>query len=368
MTVSINGTSGLVFNDATTQATAPKVGMVNRIINGAMVISQRGTSFAGLTNGGNKYTLDRWLWAESATSTAVQTVSQDSSAPVGFVNSLKVQTTTAQSSLSAGNAYRLIQYIEGNNVSDLGFGTANAKTFTLSFWVRSSLTGTFGGSLFNQTSNRFYVYSYSINSADTWEYKTITIAGDTSGTWDTGNTSGLAVQFSLGAGSDYLAAAGSWGGTRAEAPIGQVNVAGTLNATLYITGVQLEKGSTATSFDYRPYGTELQLCQRYYCKTYNISVVAGAVDSNGAIGGAGTGNTNRPIVNWAYPVQMRATPTITIYSPATGTSGKARDDNTGTDLNAVAYITGTAGTRWYPSANPASGNDIFAHLVASVEL
>jgi hypothetical protein len=311
MTVSVNGTTGITFNDASTQNTAATgFGFKNRIINGAMVVAQRGTSFAGLTNGGTAYTLDRWLWVESAIATAVQTVSQDSSAPVGFVNSLKVQTTTAQSSLNAGNAYRLIQYIEGNNVSDLGFGTANAKTFTLSFWVRSSLTGTFGGALFNQASNRYYVYSYTINAANTWEYKTITIAGDTSGTWDTGNTVGLAVTFSLGAGSDYLAAAGSWGGTRAEAPIGQVNVAGTLNATFYITGVQLEKGSTATSFDYRPYGTELALCQRYYWKPSADPVGLAATGY-----GAG-GRLNNPV-----PMRTAATISGATFSVNTGSAG-----------------------------------------------
>jgi hypothetical protein len=236
----------------------------NRIINGDMRIAQRGTSFTGLTDGNSQYTVDRWSWNESGVATAVQTVTQDSSAPVGFVNSLKVQTTTAQASLAATNSYRVAQRIEGNNVSDLGWGTANAKDVTLSFWVRSSLTGTFGGNVNNAAGNRWYVFSYSINSADTWEYKTVTIAGDTSGTWATNTSIGIAVSFSMGAGSSYLATPGSWGSSRVDAPTGQVNVAGTLNATFFITGVQLEAGSVATPFERRPFGTELALCQRYY--------------------------------------------------------------------------------------------------------
>jgi hypothetical protein len=307
MSVSINGTSGLVFNDASTQATAATgFGFKNRIINGAMLISQRGTSFAGLTNGSSQYTIDRWIWSESGASTAVQTASQDSSAPVGFVDSLKVLTTTAQASLASSNSYKLGQVIEGYNISDLGWGTANAQPVTLSFWVRSSLTGTFGGNIVNGAGNRFYVFSYTINSADTWEYKTVTITGDTSGTWATDNSSGIVIQFSIGAGTDYLTTAGSWGSSRDDAPTGQVNVAGTLNATFYITGVQLEKGSTATSFDYRPYGTELALCQRYYNKV--LGTGSGLpLFMRWVAPGAGNGIP----LNYTFKSSMRAAPTWT---------------------------------------------------------
>jgi len=277
--------------------------MRNRIINGGMMISQRGTSFAGLTNGSSQFTIDRWAWNESGAATAVQTVSQDSSAPVGFVNSLKVLTTTAQASLASSNSYRVGQTIEGYNISDLGWGTANAQPVTLGFWVRSSLTGSFGGNIFNGASNRFYVFSYTINSADTWEYKTVTIAGDTSGTWATDNSLGIGIQFSMGAGSDYLTTAGSWGSSRADAPTGQVNVAGTLNATFYITGVQLEKGSTATSFDYRPYGTEELLCKRYYTKFSSFGSQYAGIGC-----GVSESSTNASMIV-KYPVTMRASPT-----------------------------------------------------------
>jgi hypothetical protein len=325
------GGDKITFSDGSTVGSG-WTGFKNRIINGAMMISQRGTSFAGLTNGGGAYTLDRWAWSESGASTAVQTVSQDSSAPVGFVDSLKVLTTTAQASLASSNSYRLGQAIEGYNISDLGWGTANAQPVTLSFWVRSSLTGTFGGNIVNGAGNRFYVFSYSINLADTWEYKTVTITGDTSGTWATDNSSGIVIQFSMGAGSDYLTTAGSWGSSRVDAPTGQVNVAGTLNATFYITGVQLEKGSTATSFDYRPYGTELALCQRYFEKSYNQSIAVGA-----ASGGSGSmsivccGNTNRAFGNAVFKASKRADPTVTFYSTE-GTSGNFRNTSQGTNI------------------------------------
>jgi hypothetical protein len=242
--------------------------MKNRIINGAMVIDQRNAGASVSVDGTAPYTLDRWQAVDS--SDGVFSVQQDSSANTvaGFTSSLKVTTTTADSSLSASQFANLLYKIEGNNVSDLGWGTANAKTVTLSFWVRSSLTGTFAGSIRNDAGARSYVFNYTISSANTWEYKTITIAGDTSGTWETGISTGLLLTWSLGAGSNFDATAGSWGAGSYFNSSGAVSVIGTLNATFYITGVQLEVGSTATSFDYRPYGTELALCQRYYYKTF----------------------------------------------------------------------------------------------------
>jgi hypothetical protein len=321
-----------------------------------MRISQRGTSFAGLTNGSGQYTIDRWAWAESGTSTAVQTVSQDSSAPVGFVNSLKVLTTTAQASLDAGNGYKLKHSIEGFNIADLGWGTASAKTVTLSFWVRSSLTGTFGGFLRNSDVNRYYVYSYSINSADTWEYKTVTIAGDTTGTWLTTNGAGIEVWFSFGTGSNYLTTPGSWGSTRFEAPTGQVNVAGTLNATWYITGVQLEVGSVATPFERRPYGTELQLCQRYFYKTFNQNTKpANNTDYRDGIGVnpvgvAYTTSAMRSII--VFPQPMRAKPTIVYYDTnVSGSSPGIWLYYDGTNWTAVTTLTTGESSELYVSAN-----------------
>jgi hypothetical protein len=240
-------------------------GFKNRIINGAMVIDQRNAGASVTVSDSTKqYTVDRWSAFE--TTDGVVTAQQVSDAPTGFINSLKITTTTADSSLSTNQRLQFSQDIEGLNVSDLGWGTANAKTITLSFWVKSSLTGTFGGSLANSAADRSYVFTYSIPTASTWTQISVTIAGDTSGTWLTTNGIGIRVYFALGVGTDFQGSAGSWAGALYLAPSGAVSVIGTLNATWQLSGVQLEKGSTATSFDYRPYGTEFLLCQRYFQK------------------------------------------------------------------------------------------------------
>jgi len=233
----------------------------NRIINGAMVLDQRnaGASFTP-TNGISTYSLDRWSFYVNQSSKL--TTQQSSTAPSGFVNSLLVTSSSAYS-VAATDQFELRQFIEGYNTADLMWGTANAQTVTLSFWVRSSLTGTFGGAIRNSASDRSYVFSYTISSANTWEQKSVTIVGDTSGTWLTTNGRGIGVFFSLGAGSTALKAAGSWGAGEYEGVTGQTNLVGTSGATLYITGVQLEAGTTASPFEYRQYGTELALCQRY---------------------------------------------------------------------------------------------------------
>jgi hypothetical protein len=190
------------------------------------------------------------------------TAQQSSTAPTGFVNSVIFTTATADSSISASEGYTVQHRIEGYNVADLGFGTANAKTVTLSFWVRSSLTGTFSGSLTNGSFNRSYIFDYTISSANTWTQISVTIAGDTSGTWNTTNGSGLIVYWNIGAGSNFVKTANAWGGL-GWASSGSTNLIATNGATLYITGVQLEAGTTASPFEYRQYTTELQLCERY---------------------------------------------------------------------------------------------------------
>jgi hypothetical protein len=225
-----------------------------------MRIDQRNAGAAVTANGA--YPVDRFIANNS--NDGAYSAQRDTVAPTGFINSLKWTTTTADGSLSASQYAGIGQLIEGFNTADLAWGSANAKTVTFSFWVRSSLTGTFGGALRNSAANRSYPFTYSISVADTWEYKTVTVAGDTSGTWVTDNGVGIRVFFGLGAGTDWSGTAGAWNSNNNLTATGAVSVIGTLNATFYVTGVQLEVGSVATPFERRPYGMELALCQRYY--------------------------------------------------------------------------------------------------------
>ena len=252
-------------------------GFKNRIINGAMVIDQRNAGASiSVTTGNDGYPVDRFYIGNRTGSGVFSGQQTTASNPAGYKSVLGVTTTTAQASLTATQWSAVRHSIEGFNVADLGWGTANAATVTLSFWVRSSLTGTFGGSFSNAAFNRSYPFSYSINSANTWEQKSITIAGDTTGTWATDNTAGIHILFGLGVGSTLSGTAGAWAAANYLSATGAVSVVGTSGATFYITGVQLEKGSTATSFDYRPYGTELNLAQRYFEKI-TVYVVANSV-------------------------------------------------------------------------------------------
>jgi hypothetical protein len=241
-------------------AEAQAQGFRNRIINGDMRIDQRNAG-ASVTPTDGQYTVDRWQAKLSQASK--YSVQQSTTAPSGFSNSVVVTSLSAYS-IGSSDAFSFRQAIEGLNFSDLGWGTANAKTITLSFWVRSSLIGTFGGSFFNSAANRSYPFTYSISVADTWEQKSVTVVGDTSGTWLTTNGVGVYVVFGLGVGSTLSGTAGSWSGNLYISATGATSVVGTNGATFYITGVQLEVGSVATEFERRPYGTELQLCQRYY--------------------------------------------------------------------------------------------------------
>jgi hypothetical protein len=262
MPVSISGTNGVTFPDSSLQSAAasPYV-LKNRIINGAMVINQRG--FSGTPTDG-AYTLDRWYADMGAASK--YTVSQNAGSvtpPAGFVNYLGVTSSSAYS-ISATDIFTISQKIEGYNISDLAWGTASAKTVTLSFLVYSSLTGTFGGTLRNNGNSRCYPFTYSIPTANTWTTISVTIAGDTSGTWLTTNGNGLVVAFGLGVGSTYSGTAGAWSSNLYFSATGAVSVVSTNGATFYITGVQLEVGSTATPFERRLYGHELANCHRYY--------------------------------------------------------------------------------------------------------
>jgi hypothetical protein len=273
----------------------------NRIINGAMVIDQRNAG-ASVTPTSTGYTLDRWIASVAQSSKfSVQQNAGSVTPPSGFTNYLGVTSLSAYSVISS-DFFTLQQRIEGFNVADLGWGTADAKTVTLSFWVRSSLTGTFGGALRNSAGDRSYPYTYTISSANTWEQKSVTIVGDTTGTWLTNNGIGIVLSFGLGVGSTLSGTAGAWASGNFVSATGATSVVGTSGATFYITGVMLEKGSTATNYDVRPYGTELQLCQRYY---YKDAREAFSMWASGVFY-----TTTAALVSYSLPVQMRATPTL----------------------------------------------------------
>ena len=264
MTITLDGTTGITTPTTSTtgEFVTSVTGFKNRIINGAMVIDQRNAG-ASVTPANNQYLVDRWQAAANVASKF--SVQQSTTTATGFVNSM-LATSLSAYTIGASELCALRQSIEGLNVADLGWGTANAQTVTVSFWVRSSLTGTFGGSIMNSAADRSYPFTYTISTANTFEYKTVTIAGDTSGTWLKTNGIGLSILFGLGVGSTFSGTAGAWAGASYYGATGATSVVGTSGATFYVTGVQLEKGSTATSFDYRSYSTELGMCQRYYEK------------------------------------------------------------------------------------------------------
>jgi len=283
------------FFGGSTLGAGNATGMKNRLINGGMAIDQRATSVTTAN-----WTVDRFYYNTNVASKA--TIAKNTAVyPNGFIASLGATSSSAYS-LSSTEYFGLQQPVEGLNVSDLAWGTANAKTVTLSFWVRSSLTGTFGGSLRNSAVTRSYPFSYTISSADTWEQKSITVVGDTTGTWLTTNEVGIFVHFALGAGSTLSAAAGAWAAGNYVSATGATSVVGTSGATFYITGAQLEEGNAATSFEFRDYGREFMMCQRYYYKTK-------AADTNDLFAVGWCVSTTVAAVSVPFPVSMRTNPT-----------------------------------------------------------
>jgi hypothetical protein len=342
----------------------------NRIINGAMVIDQRNAG-ASVTNNntGTQYSLDRWLiYGNNSSKFTVQRNAGSVTPPAGFSNYLGV-TSSAATTVGSGDIYEFIQYIEGFNTADLAWGTANAQTVTVSFWVRSSLTGTFGGALQNSGATRSYPFSYTISAANTWEQKSITIAGDTTGTWLTNNGIGISLVFSLGMGSTYSSTAGSWQAGLFLSTTGATSVVGTSGATFYITGVQLEKGTTATNFEYRDYGRELIMCQRYYEQTWDGASAATTSGARGCLSQQFNSVTYL-VVHPSFQVSKRAAPTVTIYSPG-GTSGKVwslSDVDTGAGI--VANNIGTIGFRYLSCnvTNVGAAGTFTYHYSANAEL
>ena len=367
MAMTLDGSNGVTFNDSSLQgAAASPYGLKNRIINGDMRIDQRNAG-ASVTPSGNSYNLDRWQAITPTVGSKFSVQQQTSVVPTGFNYALKVTSLSAYT-VGSTDRFAINQNIEGFNWADLSWGTANAKTVTLSFWVYSSLTGSFGGSLINESQNRSYPFSYTISAANTWEQKTITVTGDTTGTW-TGATNGVGVQlyFSLGAGSTYSGTANTWAAADYRQPTGSTSIVGTNGATWYITGVQLEIGSTATPFERRLYNQELANCQRYFEMSYSQGTVPGTSTNVGGQNAVGAGVNDVGTTSY-YKATKRTSPTITVYSPSTGTSGAIRNFNTGSDITGVSTEVGDTGFRVYKAGAITAGQYYAYQYIASAEL
>ena len=306
----------------------------NRIINGDMRIDQRNAGAAVTVT--DAYTVDRWEMREDTDGAC--TVQQVTDAPPSFGFSTKFTTTTADASLTTTQRLFNSQQIEGFNASDFVFGTASAKTVTVSFWVKSSLTGTFAGSLQNSVRNRSYVFNYTISTASTWEYKTVAISGDTAGTWiGAANGIGLRLNFALGVGPDLMGTADSWQASGILSSTGAVSVIGTLNATWQITGVQLEEGSVATPFERRPIGFELTLCQRYF---FTVPAQLFGYPSPNSGGYAA-------VQNYPFKVTMRAPPTATFSLTSQNNIAAINSYATTVDSHSIQVISSiTTNTTW----------------------
>jgi hypothetical protein len=354
----------------------PISGTRNRIINGDMRIDQRNNGAAVTVSGANPslFCVDRWAGRQEASSGAF-TLQQSTVAPTGFVNSLVATVTTADTSLTSNEGYSIYQAIEGFNSADLDWGTANAQFVTVSFWVRSSVTGSFSFMLLNDAFGRNYGALYTINSANAWEYKTVVVPGDTSGTWLTNSNAGIRVGFGLGAGINRTVSAG-WSSpavlnTKSKVT-GGLDWIGTNGATFYITGVQLEPGTVATPFERRSFGQELALCMRYLERSYDNGVVPGTVTANGQVAEATFGDASGfHSSSFLYTVPKRAAATVNIWSPSVANTSNAY-------VYAGPYVGGAnAALGWNTQKGfqlvtntyaPSAGSARVFHFVASAEL
>lgn len=338
-------------------------GLRNRIINGDMRIDQRAVGAAVTITGSGYASLDRWLmYSTQSSKYSIQRIT--GAGPTGLFNTILKATSLSAYAPLTGDYFNILQRIEGQNIIDLGFGTANAKAITLSFWVQSTLTGTFGGTL-NNASSRAFPFTYVINAANTWEYKTLIVAGDTSGTWLLDNSVGLVASFSLGCGATNLGTAGAWNSSSSLGATGQVNMVATNASTLLLTGVQLEIGSVATPFEQRPISMELALCQRY-CFAYRPA-------TNYSAYGCGHGiNTTSARIILKLPQTMRVNPTFYFSAANTFTwsFGNVLSNmyvtESGNDMFSIDIIS-TGLTAFY-SYLLTSNNNLTSYIIGSAEL
>jgi hypothetical protein len=326
------------------------MGFRNRIINGDMRIDQRNAG-ASITANDGTYPIDRFVNPTSQSSKlTAQRNAGSVTPPAGFTNYLGYTSSSAYS-VGASDYFTCQQNIEGFNVADLAWGTASAQPITISFWVRSNLTGTFGGSLRNSAADRSYPFTYTISAANTWEQKTVNIAGDTSGTWGTGNGVGISMGFGLGVGSTLSGTAGAWAGANYRSATGATSVVGTNGATWYITGVQLEACTVASPFERVEYATSLQRCQRYFESSMTVAPADSMTVASTGVYAMSTGGATA-LITYGFKTTKRSDPTVTYYAPlTTSPAGKVREDATGT----IRTVSSTSTTTWGAIAAIASG-------------
>ena len=369
---------GQVTSTGTAAITSGLTGFRNRIVNGDMRIDQRnaGASVAWAANTSG-YTIDRFKNTQNGS--VASTVQRSTTVPTGygFTNSLFTTVTTAEPAVATGNkTFGYYYNLEGYNVSDLGWGTASAQTITISFWVRSSVTGTFSFSVNNTAYARNYNTSYAISSANTWEKKTFTIPGDTGATSiDTTNGNAIQLIFDLGFSTTYEGStANTWLATGAYALSGCTKLSSTLNATWYITGLQLEAGSTATEFERRPIGTELDLCQRYFQKTYDVETAQATATNLGVVYVGSTATGVYGLGGVQYVSNMRSIPSIRYWDGA-GNENKCSYIVNGsgstsfvanTNLASAPYNISTRG--FLVGANITANSGSYIHYTANSEL
>ena len=312
-------------------------GRRNLVIGGCMRIAQRGTSFT-LGNASAKYPVDRFFVQDVNSSSGEATVSQSTTAPADFKNSLKIDVTTADTSLASGDQYKIEYRIEGQDIAHLNFGTSSAQTVTLSFYIRSNKTGNTSVALLNSANDRAYVATFTIDSANTWERKEITIAGDQSGTWLDTNGIGLRLRWGSFGSTFQTSSVNQWQANQVmSTDSSPINFFDSTDNELYITGVQLEVGSQATPFEHRSFGEELSLCQRYYEKSYNYGISPGTGSTDGWQGyDAPSGTSAR--FRLEFKTSKRGTPTMTTYHHSTGASGVMYTSSNGTQNTTVSGI------------------------------
>ena len=345
----------------------PSVGQLsgrNVITNGGMTIDQRNSGSATTPSADRTYTLDRWLARMSSGSK--YSVQQVTDAPSGYYKSLKV-TSAAATTVGANDYYQINTPLEGYSVTTFDLGLSTAKKLTLSFWVKSSLTGTFGGAYSNNAGNRFYAWTYTISSANTWEHKTVTVDGVTDGSWERTNGAGLWVYWTLGAGSSQQGTAGSWGTTFKRGPTGATNVVATNGATWQITGCQLEVGPQSTPFEHETFETTFRKCQRYFCRTYQYGTGTGTATSSGCVSTSlSESQAYASAGNWDLPTIMRTAPTVTVYSTVSGTSGKLAADATDGNGNAT-FITNERCFFYRASDSSGTAANVFLRAQATAD-